>query len=158
MYTSFHKHILPHQSITIAVIIQLLYVSQCVSGFAVPSLSRRDGTVSAQVAQDDIEASEQESSEGLGASTIAAIACLVAGVVCAIGLVLYLRRSRARNTHNGQTTEIVAMRNGKIVTLQGQLAVLPEDDEFQVGTQQGIIYPSELEVPPRSARPVSWYK
>jgi hypothetical protein len=158
MYTSFHKHILPHQSVTIAAIIQLLYASQHVSGFTVPLLSRRDGTVSAQVAQDDVEASEQESSEGLGIGPIAAIAFIVAGVVCTIGLLLYRRRSQARSTHNNQKTKIVAMRNGNVITLQGQMAVLPEDDEFQVGTQQGVIYPSELEVPPRTARPISWYK
>ncbi|RKP09054.1 hypothetical protein THASP1DRAFT_23067 [Thamnocephalis sphaerospora] len=126
-------------------------------------LRRRDEPVAAQAAVGSDGTNDQAAgadAAGLGGGAIAGIVCAVAGVIGAVALLLYRRsQKQARPTHGGHIAKVVAMRGAGAMNLQGRMAVLPEEEDFHIGTQQGIItYTSELEKPPRAARPMSWYK
>ncbi|KAI8056012.1 hypothetical protein BDF22DRAFT_653710 [Syncephalis plumigaleata] len=128
-------------------------------------LHRRDGgsTVSAAAAPATEGNTDKDATTGGGANAgvITGIVCGSALVVAAVAFFVYRRTTnQSRPVHGGRVATVVAMRGAGAMNLQGNMAVLAEEDDFHIGTQQGVISytSSNLEKPPRAARPMSWYK
>ncbi|RKP22509.1 hypothetical protein SYNPS1DRAFT_25723 [Syncephalis pseudoplumigaleata] len=154
---------LPQQIALIAGALLLMVVSQTVHAGALSRLHRRgEGTVASVASASSPSSDSGGSSGGLNTGAIVGI-CACAGLILAAGGFLVYRRraNQARPMHGGRVATVVAMRGAGAMNLQGNMAVLAEeDDDFHIGTQQGVISytSSNLEKPPRAARPMSWYK
>jgi hypothetical protein len=151
--------------VLIAGAIILVIVSQTVQASAFVRLNRRnDDTVAAAAAAPSApENTDKDATTGGGANAgvITGIVCSSALVVAAVAFFIYRRTTnQSRPVHGGRVATVVAMRGAGAMNLQGNMAVLAEEDDFHIGTQQGVISytSSNLEKPPRAARPMSWYK
>ncbi|KAI9599320.1 hypothetical protein BDF19DRAFT_428342 [Syncephalis fuscata] len=168
----FNARTLPQQIALIAGALILVIISHAVQASTVGRLDRRDDNVAkaaasssdsgnAGVNSGDSNNSSSDSGR-LSDGAIAGIACAGGLVVCAAALFIYRRASsQTRPVHGGRVAKVVAMRGAGAMNLQGNMAVLEEeDDDFHIGTQQGVISytNTNLEKPPRAARPISWYK